>query len=123
MYNYVSLIMCHTYTNNHKPSVVNPHINQASNPHCYAASICTNNFNNTPQPKSLKHVPRNTRYASTIYPIKCANDKQQIYQHCTSVDLSHTSMYHTTNSPSRENTQSPITISHTITNIQLQTSI
>jgi len=35
MYNYVSLIMCHTYTNN-KPSVMNAHINQASNPHYYA---------------------------------------------------------------------------------------
>jgi hypothetical protein len=26
-------------------------------PHCYTTSICTNKFNNIPQPKSLKHEP------------------------------------------------------------------
>jgi hypothetical protein len=44
-----------TYTSNTIPQVCTS--NHVLEPHCYTTSICTNNFNNIPQPKSLKHEP------------------------------------------------------------------
>jgi hypothetical protein len=44
-----------TYTSNTIPQVCTS--NHVLEPHCYTTSICTNNFSNIPQPKSLKHEP------------------------------------------------------------------
>ena len=44
-----------TYTSNTIPQVCTP--NHVLESHYYTTSICTNNFNNIPQPKSLKHEP------------------------------------------------------------------
>jgi hypothetical protein len=50
--NKIPLTMHHTL---HKSNITNPHINHVSKPHCYTTSICSNNFSNIPEPKSLKH--------------------------------------------------------------------
>ena len=44
-----------TYTSNTTPQFCTS--NHVIKPHCYTTSICTNNFNNIPQSKSLKHEP------------------------------------------------------------------
>jgi hypothetical protein len=48
--NKIPLTMHHTL---HKSNITNPHINHVPKPHCYTTSICTNNFTNIPEPKSL----------------------------------------------------------------------
>ena len=49
--NKILLAMHHTL---HKSNTISLHINHVPQPHCYTTSICTNNFSNIPQPKSLK---------------------------------------------------------------------
>ena len=80
------LRMCHSM---HETSLMNYHINLGSNLHYYGASTCTNIFNNTTQPNCLKHVPYDTRYASTKYPKMCVKYKQQVHQQHASADMPH----------------------------------
>jgi hypothetical protein len=96
----------------HKPNTINPYINNTSNSHCYATSICTNNFNNTPQPKSLKHVPliyqsytKTTNKCLSQCTTRYANKSNKVHQQCTSLDLPQNVYYnknHTTNNISRK---------------------
>jgi hypothetical protein len=66
-------------------------------------------------------MPRNTRYAST--PTRCTNEKILIIPALYFCRSDLYSKCHATNNLSRENPQTPMTISHVDNNIQLHIEI
>jgi hypothetical protein len=75
-------------------------------------------YHKNPQPYTKKY-----KISLTLKLTRCANDRYQIYQLCIPVDMTYTVNVIQPIDLSRENPQTPITISHVDNNIQLHIKI